>query len=291
MADPVLQPDQTVAPSTSQGPDVTATPPAAAPAAAAEPEALSSAAPAPAADAAPPPAASVDAPPASDTTQQPEPAADGSLLTDAKTKAPEAPKAEAEAPKTDAAPAAEAAPTEPAPPPTFEAFTIPEGVTLDDAKLGDFTKALGEFESGTKADHAQVQALGQRLVDMYTAEAKDLVQRIQTNQVETWNRTREGWIEEFRKDPEIGGNRQQTTLSQCALVIERFGAESGAENEAALRDAFKVTGIGDHPAMIRFINWASKFATERARPVAAVVPKPPVANTRAQRRYGNQNGA
>lgn len=287
--EPVVAPAPTVAP--SQGP-ATATPPAPAPAAAAEPAAFSSPETAPATEsavslpAADAPAAEVDPLPISQqeqpTTEAPK-ANDSSILGDL-TK-PEEVKAEekpaAEAPKAE----------EPAIVlPTYEKFTLPEGVTLQDEKVGEFTKLLGEFETSSKADHAATQAFGQKMVDLYTKEAAELSERVSKNQVDVWNRTREGWKENFRKDREIGGNRQQTTLKQCKAVLDRYKSSAGDDRYAALTQTFSLTGAGDHPAMIHFINWSSQFATERARPVAAVVPKSPNPNSRAQRRYAGSNG-
>lgn len=162
---------------------------------------------------------------------------------------------------------------------------MPEGAKFDDAKMGEYTKTLGEFEATTKADHAEMQKFGQRLVDMYVAEAKETAQRMQTAQVDNWNRVRETWKEEFRADPEIGGNRQDTTIRHCGAVLEAYGAHAGTEREAALRLAMRVTGAGDNPEMIRFINWAADYTTEKARPVAANVPKAPLGNSKAKARY------
>ncbi len=106
------------------------------------------------------------------------------------------------------------------------------------------------------------------------------------NQVDVWNRTREVWKEEFRKDKEIGGNRQQTTLKQCKAVLERYKASAGDARASELTKIFSMTGAGDTPAMIHFINWASQFATERAKPVPATVPKAPNTTSRSKRRYG-----
>lgn len=283
--EPVVTAAETVAP--SQGP-AAATPQAAAPSTVAGPAALSSPvvadAPVTAIEtpASEPAAAAATAEPKSEAAVAPA-SNDGSLLGD--TLKPEAdPTAEKPVP--------EVAKVEPVQSdlPSYEKFTLPEGVTLDDSKLGNFNKILGEFETGTKTDHTKMQVLGQQLIDMYTGEAKDLSQRVAQNQIDVWNRTREGWKEDFRKDREIGGNRQQTTIKQCKAVLERYAASAGDTRAKALTKVFSLTGAGDNPAMIHFINWSSQFATERTRPVAATVPKAPVTNSRAQRRYAGSQG-
>jgi len=274
MADETLIPaPETVAPSQSPA---TATPQApAVEQAAVEPAALSPEL-APAPEAAP-----VTETAAAEPAPESPKAEDSSILGDV---LKEEAQAEPEKPAEETAPDAEA--VEELPLPTYEKFTLPEGVTLEDAKLGDFTKILGEFENGTKTDHTEMQVLGQKLVDMYTAEAKQMVDRVTQNQVDTYNRTREGWKEDFRKDPEIGGNRQQTTIKQCKAVLERYKASAGDSRFDALTKTLSLTGAGDNPALIHFVNWASQFATERARPVPATVPKAPNATSRSKRRYG-----
>lgn len=271
---------ETVAP--SQG-TATATPqaPASEPAAV-EPAALSPDAPAPA-EAAPAevaPAPETPAEPAPDAPKADEPS---SMLGDLA-------KPEAEA-KPEEKPAEEVPPAEEAPVdlplPTYEPFTLPEGVKLDDARLGDFTKILGEFENGTRTDHTKMQVLGQKLVDMYTAEAQEMATRVHQHQIDTWSRTKEGWKEAFRNDQEIGGKRQETTLRTCKQVLERYKASAGDARHSDLIKTFGLTGAGDNPAMIHFINWAAQFAVERAKPVPATVPKAPNTTSRSARRYGN----
>jgi hypothetical protein len=230
------------------------------------------------------PAADTPAP-ADASPETPTPAEDSSLLGDLAKPEPEAP---AEPEKAAEAPAPEAeAPVEDLPLPEYEKFTLPEGIELEDAKLGDFTKILGEFENGTKTDHTKMQVLGQRLIDMYTAEATQLAERVQKNQVDVYNRTREGWKESFRNDPEIGGKRQETTLKSCKAVLERYKASAGDNRHGELIKTFALTGAGDNPSLIHFMNWAAQFAVERAKPIPATVPKAPNTTSRSAKRYGN----
>lgn len=152
------------------------------------------------------------------------------------------------------------------PPVSYEPFTLPEGQTLDEAQLGAFKDLLGE--------HKAPQALGQSLVDLYFGE----VNRIKTYQQEVWDRTQEQWMDQVRSDPELGGSRLETVAKTCGSVIERFGSND-------LRDALTATGMGNHPAMVRFINKIGQFLGE-GRPVPAAKPAPAPPPSKAQRRYG-----
>lgn len=241
--------------------------------------------------AAAPPAASSEAPAAAPAVETaPAPAA--SLLGDAKGDAPA--EAVAEKPAEETKPAEVAAPVEVAKP-TYAAFTVPEGVKLDDTKLGAYTDILGDMETRIVADPSKarevVQEIGQKLVDLYVGESKAVVEQLRAQQVSTWEDTRRQWREAVQADKDIGGNRYQTSLQRAAAVIDLYGQQNGTDRATGLREAMGLTGSGDHPEMIKFVNWAASKLTERARPVPAVVPRAPAPTSKAARLYGKTSGA
>lgn len=242
------------------------------------------AAPGPAAGTSPPEAVAPEAtPPAADLSstapaEAPDPLAK-SLLGEAKAGETEEPAPEAPQP------------AEPPPAPTYEAFALPEGVRLADDQVGKFTGLLGEYEqriAATPADaHAATQELGQKLIDFYIAEQQNAQQRFARLQRDNWQRTIDGWVTQFREDREIGSNRQDTTLQRCAAMIDLYGGEVGAEHAQALRDVMTLTGAGNNPELIRFVNWAAGHAVETARMVAASPRPMSVGQTKATRLYRN----
>lgn len=242
--------------------------------------------PGPTAEAAPVPAADSSTPEA--TTEAPAEKPFSSLLSDAssETKPPEETKP-AEEPKAEA----EALPPAEVPLPKYEDFKIPDGITVNDEQLGAFTGILGEIENKIAADpaaaHAAVQEMGQRMLDLYAQQTAEASQRMARLQHDTWVRTREGWVSNFRADPEIGGNQQNTTIQRCGALLEQYGRNNGADREGALRDVFSMTGAGDHPEVLRFLNWLADYAVEKPRVVAAITPRAPQAGTRAERLYRN----
>lgn len=162
---------------------------------------------------------------------------------------------------------------------------MPDGVSLDAEGVGKLTALLGETELATKADHTAMQGLGQKLVDMYVAE----MQRASQAQQDLWIKTRDEWRNKFIADEAIGGARREATLRNCASMIEQFGGTP--EQQAELRQAFGITGMGDHPAMIRLLNNMAAVLSE-GKPVLATVPRSPVPASKSQRRYANTlNGA
>ncbi len=195
------------------------------------------------------------------------------------------------------APPAEA-PAEPLPLPAYEPFTIPEGVQLNDDQVAEFQKLLGSTENRlaqTPAEaHAAMQEMGQQLLDLYIKDTQEAAQRHARLNAETWTRTREGWVSDFREDPDIGGARQDQTLARAGAMLELYGQRIGPQHEAELRSLFDLTGAGDHAAMLRFMNWAADYAIERPRMVAATGIRGPQPMSRSQRLYRNSiptNGA
>lgn len=187
-------------------------------------------------------------------------------------------------PKVEAKPGEEPKPaeakTEPAPKAfTYEPYTVPEGTALDETRVTELNSILTEFSG----DQESARKLGQKLVDFYMADVKVA----QDAQLKTWTDMQQKWKDEIRADPEIGGNRSETVLTQIGAAIANFGGTP--EEQKAIRTAFNVTGAGNHPSIVRFMSRMAEALSE-ASPVPALKPAtPPV--SRAQRRYAGSNGA
>jgi hypothetical protein len=217
---------------------------------------------------------------------------------------------EAPAPVADVAPAAEAAPVVPAqsliseevgktaidPPkpetlavtetaPAIEPpavvwsdFTLPEGVKLDDASLSTFKEVLG--------GELPPQERGQRLVDMHLQEMEKHRQAVSDHQINVWKETQSQWRDAVKTDPELGGNRFNTTIQTCISAVTRFGGNE--QQRAELLQALDYTGAGNNPAIIRLINNMASKLSEGSPVTQSAAPKQPV--TREQKRY-NASGA
>ena len=260
----------------TQEPAAAPQPPVAAAAtpAAPEPTPAAPAAPAPAAEAKPD--APVDSPPASLLAVE-----------------PEGKPAPTEAKAQDAAPVGpdtkEPPPPEPAP--TFQPFTLPEGVTFDNERMGQFTETLGSELAGLAAARAKGdgeafakanQDLGQKLVDFHIAEMNRLAERSDRLQRTNWNNMQREWQDRVRSDPQLGGDRLTETISEANSTIKRYGGN--ADQQRQVREALEMTGAANHPAIIRLLaNAAKATVKESAKPMA---PGNPVQKqTRADRRY------
>ena len=167
---------------------------------------------------------------------------------------------------------------EPAPLPSYDAWAFPEGVEADPVKVEAFNKMFGEFESMTKVDHAKMKELGQKLIDFNISQMREL----QQSYIDKWNSDKKEWFETFQKDPEIGGNRAETTTRSVRQFVETFGGND--EQKTELRNFLKTTGVGNHPALIRLIANASLVKREGSPVPAQKGPAPPV--SKIEKRYG-----
>lgn len=215
-----------------------------------------------------------------------------SILSEATGENPEAP---AEEPKAKV----EVKPAEPVviPTPVYEPFKIPDGITVDDAKVSGFSGLLGEFESKIAADptqaHAAAQEFGQKMLEFGIAQIQEAQQRQVQANAQNWDRTQEGWQTDFRNDPEIGKNRAETSLTRMGGLMDLYGQSAGPERLQGLRGILTMTGAGNNLEVLRFVNWAASRLVETSRVVAAPVARAPASGSRANRLYRNSipNGA
>lgn len=170
---------------------------------------------------------------------------------------------------------------EPAPLPTYEEFKAPEGITLDAEQIGDFTKALAEFESKTKADHAEVQALGQGLIERHSAEVKKSIEGYTTSLLDAFEKQKNDWRESFEKDPEIGGNRKDTTVNAALEFIKTHGGTE--EQKQEIHQLMDQTGVGNHPAILRLFAKAMNTMSE-GKPLPAT--RPVIQKSKLEKFYG-----
>lgn len=173
---------------------------------------------------------------------------------------------------------------ETAPPPKYDPWTLPEGIKLDETKAQEFTTLLADLEK-SGGDHSAIQQFGQKAVDLYVNEVKTAVEGIQKYYQDTWDKTKTTWREEFLKDPDLGGNRFQTTVDAANTFIRTHGGT--ADEQAEFRALMDSSGLGNHKVVIRILANAGKAMSE-GRPLASV--KPPAApKSKTQTLYGGKS--
>ena len=135
--------------------------------------------------------------------------------------------------------------------PTYEPFVFPEGATVDEATVSDFTKTIADFEIATKADHAETQKFAQSLIDRHIAQ----INKFREAQVQEREAEKASWAADFKNDQEFGGVREQATIEGAQKFIRTHGGT--AEQQRELYDILARTGLDNHKAIIRIFAKAS----------------------------------
>lgn len=166
--------------------------------------------------------------------------------------------------------------------PVYDPFTLPEGVSLSDDRVGKFTELLSELETGGNVDHSLVQAFGQKAVDFYLNEVKEVAENITKSYQTAWAKQVNDWKDDFLADPVIGGNRFQTTVDSALTFIRTHGGT--AEEQKEFRDLMETTGLGNNKVMIRILAKAGQAMSE-PKPLAASQPAP-ISKSKVETLYG-----
>jgi hypothetical protein len=146
--------------------------------------------------------------------------------------------------------------------PKFE-WKMPEGVTVDQERVAEFNKELGEFINANKLEAKLGQEFGQKLLNRHVQEVQSVAEKVAQAYNKVWTDQTKTWLEDFKKDPEIGGNRQNTTTNAARDFIRKFGGT--AEQQTELRTILEKTGLGNHKALIRVMANANlKLAEPKA---------------------------
>ena len=157
------------------------------------------------------------------------------------------------------------APAEPPKPEplVYEPPSVPDGVTLDTERLGQFDALVGTYQVPPEAR--------QELVNLHTETMRAYAEHLSSEQHRVFRETRDGWVQAFENDPELGGNRRDTTLANALWARNALGGDEAQLQE--LREMLEFTGAGDHPAMIRLLNNAALLLRERGAPPPPLPPK------------------
>jgi hypothetical protein len=104
-------------------------------------------------------------------------------------------------------------------------FTPPEGLTLDEGAVAEFTPIARELGLN--------QAQAQKLVDLYGARFMGATPEAQIQK----------WEADLMADPEAGSS---SAIAAAKSVVQNFGTPE-------LRDALNKSGLGSHPELVRLL--------------------------------------
>ena len=203
----------------------------------------------------------------------------------------------AEPKPAEAKPEGEAKPPEPADkkdapaetppaPPVYDALRLPENVKLDDTRVKKLDELIGKTETTTKAEHAAMTALRQELVNMHVEEVTRINQQASQHQRDVWNRLIEQRFNELKSDPQLGGNRIETTLGNAKYALESLVGLSKQEagELIAIMDA---GGVSHHRLTIKMLNGIYELLREPEAISPALPGHPSKSNEPGQRGWYN----
>lgn len=167
-------------------------------------------------------------------------------------------------------------------PEKYEDFKVPDGFTLDE-------KVLGEATPMFKAAGLSQEA-AQQFVDFFVAKTQETFEQ----PFRTYKDMRDGWVNEVKADPEIGGKLDQVK-TEIARALDGLG-DAKLANE--FRAAMDITGVGDHPAFVKafyrfalLLNEGKPTAGKGPSPLGQVAPGASARPSAAQALYPNNPSA
>ena len=116
--------------------------------------------------------------------------------------------------------------------PEYESFNFPEGMTLSEAVLKDFT-ALARKSKLTQEE-------AQKFVDLSTFMTTERLKK-EASELEALGQR---WREELRTDPDFGGDKEKETVERANRALRRYGS-------AALIKFLNQTGTGNNPELVK----------------------------------------
>jgi hypothetical protein len=120
------------------------------------------------------------------------------------------------------------------PPEKYE-FTLPEGMALDEAALGKFEPVLRDVG----LTNEQANKLAGVFAEIRNAD-------LQASQ-QAYAELTTGWRDAVKADPEIGGAKFDASIKMAGAAMAAFAAPE-------LHEVLNNTGLGNHPAVVRFMT-------------------------------------
>jgi hypothetical protein len=130
-------------------------------------------------------------------------------------------------------------------PETYAEFKVPEGATLDAALIAEVTPIFKEL--GLSQDAAQ------KLVEFQAKHS--IASEAKLNKAVADMRAE--WRDAIKADPAIGADLEKTKTA-----IGRLKSQLPAEIRTSFDDAMNLTGMGDHPAIVRGLFELAKLVNE-----------------------------
>lgn len=150
----------------------------------------------------------------------------------------------------------------------YSKLEVPDTIAADDPAVAKFKEAVAELKLPVETSQALISQVGPEITKMLQ-QPYEAYKTLQTQ-----------WRNEVNADPEIGGANQEGVMATIGAAINRFGRDPEATDPAAagklaseFRAAMRLTGAGQHPAVIKMFNRLASQLVE-GKAVVGTVPKP-----------------
>ena len=156
---------------------------------------------------------------------------------------------------------------------TAEAFTIPEGLDLDESGLSDALEIINNPKLSQ-------QEVGKQLIDMQIKATQEAMDAADTAGNAAWDEMQTKWQDDAKALPKLGGDNLQKTLTTIKAGLKRAGASKETF------EALTLTGAGNHPEIIRVLHALTAPLAE-GKPTQGSVTSPNL--SQAERIFGASN--
>jgi hypothetical protein len=128
-------------------------------------------------------------------------------------------------------------------PEKYKDFVVPDDMEIDANAMGKASTLFKELN----LSQAQAQKLVDFEVGVKAAEAEKAV--------EAWETTMADWKQKSTNDSEFGGSALKSNLVHAKAAQKAFGNDE-------FKEMLEITGVGNHPEMLRFLISVGKNVSE-----------------------------
>jgi hypothetical protein len=134
---------------------------------------------------------------------------------------------------------------------TYEDFTLPDGVVLDQEFSGEFSNLAKEFGLDQEKAQKAIDLIVKKVQSDGTRTQQTIEKAIQDNM--TAERTK--WIDEMQNDSEYGGPKFEETKTRALRTLRSYMESTG---DSKITEFLDNTGVGDSPHLIKLLAFIDK---------------------------------
>lgn len=128
-------------------------------------------------------------------------------------------------------------------PETYDAFTLPEDMALDDAIMGEFSQLAKD--ANLPQDKAQsLVELGAKMAKGFESSTQQTLDSLKTQ-----------FATDLANDTDLGGEQLDANMAIAQRAVNAYGSEE-------LKTMLDKSGLGSHPELVRFFHAVGQTVSE-----------------------------